>query len=82
MVLEIIGAFLVLIVWSLEMNENLKKKTENSHYKFMIFYTIGFLILSYYSSTINNIVMVFFFGLMSLISLIEFAFSMVKRKFM
>ncbi len=79
MVLEFLGMAIILVVWSLEMNEKLKKKDiDNQHYKFIVLYIIGFLVLSYYFSQTNNLVFAFFFGLMTLISLIEFAFVMIK----
>ncbi len=81
MAVEFVGVVIILAAWIVEMNENLKEKEHNKNrHKFLIFYIIGFLSLAYYSSQINSLVLTFFFGLLALINLIEFAFLMIKRK--
>ncbi|MBI3190455.1 hypothetical protein HYZ41_02000 [archaeon] len=81
MVIEFVGAFIVLVTWIVEMHKSLKKKeVDKDHYKLMIVYVIGFLLLAYYSAQINNILLVFFNAFMALVALIEFVFEIIKRK--
>jgi hypothetical protein len=81
MVVEFLGVCIVLVAWILEMHRSLKKKeVDRDRYKLVIVYVIGFLLLAYYSAQINNLLLVFFNGLMALVALIEFAFELIKRK--
>jgi len=62
------------------MHNNLKKDHSNDgYYKFLIAYIIGFDILTFYSTTINNMFLAFFFALLALLTLLEFAFIMIKK---
>ncbi len=80
MAIEILGAIIVIAAWVYEMERNLKKDhAGDGYYKFLIAYIIGFDILTFYSTQINNMFLAFLFALLALVSLLEFAFVMVKR---
>jgi len=81
MALEFVGIGIILALWIFEMNRNLSKdSTDKDYYKFLLAYIVGFAILAEYSVRINNMTLAFFFLLLAMVTLLEFAFVMVRRR--
>ncbi|MCX6816015.1 MAG: hypothetical protein NT120_04150 [Candidatus Aenigmarchaeota archaeon] len=76
--IEIIGMAIILALWIIEMSRNLAKNIDSQREKFLIVYIIGFFILASYSTGID-MKFAFFFLLLGLVSVLEFAFIMVKK---
>jgi hypothetical protein len=79
MTLEIIGMAVIIVVWLLDMNRRLKNP-DMGYYRFLLFYIVGFGVLGAYFAQNNNTAFAFFFIILALVSILEFAFMLSKRK--
>ncbi len=80
MVLEFLAAAVILTAWIFEMQKNLAQNQKDKKDPiFLLAYFVGFAVLAVYAVDIKNVFFEFLFALLALLTLLEFAFIMIKR---